>query len=171
LKYAGRFFKEQALGSIAKVAAILFSSPRRKGLPLPEKKGSELMTYLENSPGLQPQDIEYFKDLLSRQLDELLARAERTVAELIRNGDISPDIIDQASLDIGRNYTLRICDRESRLIRKIKTALTKIEEGTFGICESCEEEICVERLKARPVTAYCIRCKTQMEAFEKVSGI
>lgn len=128
------------------------------------------MTYLDSVPGLQPQDIEFFKELLSRQLDELLIRAEKTVGELIRNGDFSADIIDQASSDIGRNYTLRICDRESRLIRKIKTALTKIEDGTFGICESCDEEIGVERLKARPVTAYCIRCKTKMEAFEKVSG-
>ena len=128
------------------------------------------MTYLDNAPGLQPEDIEYFKDLLSKQLDELLVRAEKTVAELIRNGDLSADIIDQASSDIGRNYTLRICDRESRLISKIKTALTKIEDGTFGICDSCDEEIGVERLKARPVTAYCIRCKTKMEALEKVSG-
>jgi DnaK suppressor protein len=129
------------------------------------------MTFTDNALGLQPEDIEYFKDLLSRQLEDLLVRAEKTVAELIRNGDLSADIIDQASSDIGRNYTLRICDRESRLIGKIKTALTKIEDGTFGICESCDEEIGIERLKARPVTAYCIRCKTKMEAFEKVSGI
>jgi DnaK suppressor protein len=135
------------------------------------KKGNELMTYLDNALGVRPENIEYFKDVLSRQLDELLVRAEKTVAELIRNGDLSADIIDQASSDIGRNYTLRICDRESRLIRKIKTALTKIEDGTFGICEACDEEIGVERLKARPVTAYCIRCKTKMEAFEKVSGL
>ena len=129
------------------------------------------MTYLANTLGLRPEDIEYFKDLLSKQLDELLVRAEKTVAELIRKGDLSADIIDQASTDIDRNYTLRICDRESRLIRKIKTALTKIEDGTFGICESCDEEIGFERLKARPVTSYCIRCKTKMEAFEKVSGV
>ncbi len=129
------------------------------------------MQFLENMPGLQAQDYDYFKDLLSRQLEELLARAEKTVAQLVRNGELSADIVDQAALDIDRNYTLRICDRESRLIKKIKIALSKIEEGTFGICESCDEQIGIERLKARPVTAYCIRCKTQMEAFEKVSGI
>jgi DnaK suppressor protein len=129
------------------------------------------MPFVEDLPSLQPQDLEYFKDLLSRQLEELLARAEKTVAQLIRDGDLSADIIDQASSDIDRNYTLRICDRESQLIKKIKTALLKIEENTFGICESCDEQIGIERLKARPVTAYCIRCKTQMEAFEKVSGI
>lgn len=128
------------------------------------------MPLMDDMPKLQPEDIEYFKELLSRQLDELLVRAEKTVAQLVRNGDLSADIVDQAASDIDRNYTLRICDRESRLIGKIKTALAKIEEGTFGICESCDEEIGIERLKARPVTAYCIRCKTQMEAFEKVSG-
>ena len=129
------------------------------------------MQFLEDIPSLGAQDYDYFKDLLSRQLEELLARAEKIVAQLVRNGELSADILDQAASDIDRNYTLRICDRESRLIKKIKTALSKIEEGSFGICESCDERIGIERLKARPVTAYCIRCKTKMEAFEKVSGI
>ena len=129
------------------------------------------MPFCDDMPALQSQEVDYFKDILNRQLEELLTRAEKTVAELIRNGELSADIVDQASTDIDRNYTLRICDRESRLIKKIKTALAKIEEGTFGICESCDEQIGIERLKARPVTAFCIRCKTQMEAFEKVSGI
>lgn len=128
------------------------------------------MPLMDDMHKLQPEEIEYFKDLLSRQLDELLTRAEKTVAQLVRNDNLSADIVDQASSDIDRNYTLRICDRESRLIGKIKIALAKINEGTFGICESCDEEIGIERLKARPVTAYCIRCKTQMEAYEKVSG-
>lgn len=128
------------------------------------------MYLFESSPCLQREDFEYFKDLLLQQLDELLAHAQKTVAQLIRNEAFSADILDQASSDIDCNYTLRICDRESRLIKKIKTALQKIEEGTFGICESCDEPIGIGRLKARPVTAYCIRCKTQMEAFEKVSG-
>ena len=129
-----------------------------------------LTAFSETTPPLQPQDIAYFKELLTQQLEDLLTRAEKTVAELVRNGELSADILDQASSDIGRNYTLRMVDRESQLIRKIKTALAKIDEGTFGICESCDEEIGIERLKARPVTSYCIRCKTRMEAFEKVSG-
>lgn len=128
------------------------------------------MPISEDICSLQGKDIEFFKELLTQQLEDLLTRAEKTVAELVRNGDLSADILDQASTDIGRNYTLRICDRESRLIRKVKTALSKIDERTFGICESCDEEIGVERLKARPVTAHCIRCKTKMEAFERVSG-
>lgn len=119
---------------------------------------------------LTPEDIDLFKELLSQQLNELLNTAEKTVGLLIQSDNQRADPLDQASLDNDRNYTLRIRDRESHLIKKIKATLAKIEEGTFGICEECEEQIGLARLKARPVTAYCIQCKTKMEAFEKVSG-
>ncbi len=119
---------------------------------------------------LQPEDVAFFKVLLSKQLDELLNTAEKTVGLLVQSDNQSADPLDRASLDNERNYTLRIRDRESHLIKKIKTTLAKIEDGSFGICEGCDEEIGLARLKARPVTAYCIQCKTKMEAFEKVSG-
>lgn len=119
---------------------------------------------------LQPDEMAYFKQLLTQQLDDLLNAAERTVGSLVKSDSQAADPLDQAALDTDRNTTYRIRDRESRLIRKIKTALSKIEDGSFGICDRCGEEITVARLKARPVTSYCIRCKTQMEAFEKVSG-
>jgi DnaK suppressor protein len=57
------------------------------------------------------------------------------------------------------------------LIKKIKKALERFENGTFGICEVCEEEISIERLKARPVTTQCIECKTREEDMEKALGI
>lgn len=116
---------------------------------------------------LSKQDIEYFKKLLIQQLDELLDQAKKTVGALIQNGISSSDPLDQASEAMGRDYTLRIRDREYRLIQKIKTALEKIHEGTFGICEHCEEDISFARLKARPVTSYCIHCKSKMEALER----
>jgi DnaK suppressor protein len=56
------------------------------------------------------------------------------------------------------------------LIKKIRKSLQDIEEGVYGTCESCGEDIAVERLKARPVTRHCIRCKTQIEAREKLTG-
>lgn len=117
-----------------------------------------------------PQEVAFFKELLIQQLGELLSNAEKTVGSLVRDGDWTADPIDQASREADRNYTLRIRDRESHLIKKINTALAKIEDGTFGICENCGEEIALARLKARPVAAHCIQCKTKMEAFEKVSG-
>lgn len=119
---------------------------------------------------LQPEDVSFFRELLNQQLNELLAMAERTVNTLVQSGEWAADPLDQASMENDRNYTLRIRDRESRLIKKIMNALQKIEDGSFGICESCGDEIALARLKARPVTSYCIQCKTQMEAFEKVAG-
>ena len=121
--------------------------------------------------GMEPFDFEYFRKLLYDELDVLAARAKSTVGSLINDDANDSDPLDQASRDSDRNYILRIRDRESHLIRKIKVALDKIEEGTFGICEMCGEEIALARLMARPVTAHCIQCKTRMEAFEKVSGI
>jgi DnaK suppressor protein len=63
---------------------------------------------------------------------------------------------------------LRIRDRERRLINKIKEALERIDNGTFGICEMCEEDISEARLKARPVTTLCIDCKIEQEKKEKL---
>lgn len=119
---------------------------------------------------LTPEDVAFFKESLLNQLDELLSAAEKTVGLLVKSDSQMADPLDQASIDNERNYTLRIRSRESHLIRKIKTTLEKIDDGTFGICEECDEDIGLARLKARPVTAYCIQCKTKMEAVEKVSG-
>jgi DnaK suppressor protein len=68
---------------------------------------------------------------------------------------------------------LRIKDRERKLIQKIKEALDRIENGTFGICDSCGKPISEKRLMARPVTTQCIECKTedeQKERLEKMRG-
>jgi DnaK suppressor protein len=62
-------------------------------------------------------------------------------------------------------------DRERKLIVKIKKALERIENGTFGICERCGEDISIKRLTARPVTTLCIDCKTKEEALEKARGL
>ena len=66
---------------------------------------------------------------------------------------------------------LRIRDREHKLIKKVKKALDRIDNETFGICEKCGDDISIKRLKARPVTTQCIECKTKEEAFEKALGI
>lgn len=119
---------------------------------------------------MSPDDLAYFKATLIQQLESLLTAAEKTVGLLVQSDGQTADPLDRAALDNERNYTFRIRDRESHLIRKIKTTLEKIEDGSFGICDQCGDEIALARLKARPVTSYCIQCKTQMEAFEKVSG-
>ncbi|NQT55186.1 MAG: RNA polymerase-binding protein DksA [Desulfobacteraceae bacterium] len=116
---------------------------------------------------MQQEDLYFFKKLLSEQLHELMGLANNTISSLLDDMERASDPLDRATLDIDRSATLRIRDRESKLIRKIKKTLESIYDGTFGICEMCEEEINFERLKARPVTSHCIKCKTIMENMEK----
>jgi DnaK suppressor protein len=120
---------------------------------------------------MKKKDLDYFKKLLSNQLEELLEQADDTVSGMTTPKENFPDPTDRASLEADRNFMLRIRDRESKLIKKIKKALERIESGTFGICESCGENISIKRLKARPVTTQCIECKTKEEALEKALGI
>lgn len=120
---------------------------------------------------MKKEDLEYFKDLLTRRLDELLSQADDTVSDMNDPKGNFPDPTDRASYEADRNFELRIRDREHKLIKKVKKALDRIEGGTFGICEKCGEDIAIERLKARPVTTLCIECKTKEEALERALGL
>lgn len=120
---------------------------------------------------MKESDLLYFKNLLENSLEDLLHQADSTVTGMTTQKENFPDPTDRASLETDRNFLLRIRDRESKLILKIKKALTRIENGTFGVCETCGEDIAVERLKARPVTTQCIECKTKEENREKALGI
>jgi len=120
---------------------------------------------------MDEKDLEYFKKLLTDRLQELLHHADNTVAGMADSRENFPDPTDRASLEADRNFMLRIRDRESKLIYKIKKALQRIDNGTFGICEKCGEDINIERIKARPVTTQCIDCKTKEEALEKALGL
>lgn len=120
---------------------------------------------------MKKKDLDYFREYLNNLLEELLSQADETVSGMTTPKENFPDPTDRASLEADRNFMLRIRDRESKLILKIKKTLERIENGTFGVCESCGEDISVERLKARPVTTQCIDCKMKEEAFEKALGI
>jgi RNA polymerase-binding transcription factor len=114
---------------------------------------------------------EYFKNFLTERLDALLDEANRTVTGMTDQGDNFPDPTDRASLESDRNFTLRIRDRERKLIVKIKEALERLENGTYGICDECGEDISEQRLKARPVTTLCIDCKKKQESEERLKGL
>ena len=120
---------------------------------------------------MKKEDVEYFKKFLSERLESLLDEADNTVSGMTAPNENFPDPTDRASLESDRNFMLRIRDRESKLINKIKKTLARIENGTFGICEKCGQEIDMKRIKARPVTTQCIDCKIKEEAFEKALGI
>jgi DnaK suppressor protein len=119
---------------------------------------------------MKKEDLEYFQGLLQKQLDDLIKGAGRTVDEMTdaENASAFPDPTDRASMESDRNFELRIRDRERKLISKIRKALEKIEDESFGFCEICGEPIDFKRLEARPVTTHCIDCKTSAEEEEKL---
>ena len=120
---------------------------------------------------MKKEDLEFFKNLLNDRLQELLSHANSTVTGMTQPKENFADPTDRASHEAERSFELRIRDREHKLIKKIKSAIARIENGTFGICETCEEDISINRLKARPVTTQCIDCKTREEDLEKSLGL
>ena len=120
---------------------------------------------------LKEEDIEYFREFLTKNLEELLEHANVTVSDMVAPKENLPDPTDRASFESDRDLILRIRDRESKLIKKIKLALDRIEDNTFGVCKNCGEDISIARLQARPVTTLCIDCKTKEEAAEKARGL
>lgn len=118
---------------------------------------------------MEQKDISYFKTLLESWLGELLERAGESVVDLKESSENLPDPLDRAIFESNRDFNLRIRDRESVLIKKIRESLEDIESGDYGICVRCNQEISIGRLRARPVARLCIKCKTMMERAEKLT--
>lgn len=119
---------------------------------------------------MKTDQLEYFRNLLAQRIDQLLNEAGKTVSEMTDESTNLPDITDRASLESDRNFELRIRDRERKLIKKLREAIARIDEGTFGVCEICGGRISEKRLMARPVTTQCIECKKKQEVLEKQRG-
>ena len=120
---------------------------------------------------LNQKDLKRFKKLLEESKRALLQSARKTLSEEATfDTDDLPDEIDLASSEYSQSMVFRLRDREKFLLKKIDDALGRIEAGTYGVCEICEEEISVKRLEARPVTTMCIRCKEEQEKQEKSYG-
>ncbi len=119
---------------------------------------------------LSSDKLEFFRNLLTQKINELLEDAGKTVADMTDNKENYPDPTDRASLESDRNFELRMRDRERKLIAKMQEAIKRIDDGEFGICEVCGGPISEKRLMARPVTTLCIDCKTKQEKLEKLKG-
>ena len=120
---------------------------------------------------MKKKNKEFFKEYLTERLEDLLNQADDTVSGMTETKENFPDPTDRAALEADRNFMLRIRDREAKLIKKIKSALERMENDTYGSCDSCGEDISLKRLKARPVTTQCIDCKSKEEALEKALGL
>jgi DnaK suppressor protein len=119
---------------------------------------------------LKPDKLQFFRFMLNQKISELLSDAEKTVSEMTNGKENYPDPNDRASLESDRNFELRIRDRERKLIAKMREAIQRIDDGTYGVCNGCGGDISEKRLMARPVTTECIECKTKQEKLEKMKG-
>lgn len=117
---------------------------------------------------LSPKDLKEIQaDLISRKQKILDAAKTQLQSDLGLEREELADENDLASSEYLLSFELRLRDREKVLLRKIEEALERIDKGEYGICDVCGEEISAGRLKARPVTTMCIRCKEEQERKEK----
>jgi len=117
---------------------------------------------------LSAADLEHFKKVLEEKRIALVKSAQDSLEQdMTLDTNEMPDEVDLASSEYIQSFALRLRGRERNFLDKIETALRKIEDGEFGICESCEEPIGRKRLDARPETTLCIRCKEDQERNER----
>ncbi len=117
---------------------------------------------------MRRREVERYRTLLEGQLISLVGEGSRAVHEMSGEGaEEIPDPNDRATVEEERNWSLRLRDRDRRLIGKIQEALARLATGTFGRCTACGRPISAARLRARPVTDLCIECKTEAERVER----
>jgi DnaK suppressor protein len=120
---------------------------------------------------MRQRELNQFRRLLEDRKREILSEADRAVGSMNQPREESfADPTDRATLESDRSMLLRIRDRERKLLSKIDEAFLRIDNGSYGQCEECGDEIGLARLKARPVTTLCITCKSAQEARERLSS-
>ena len=107
-------------------------------------------------------ELKRFREVLEAKRDALIQNARNMKAE-----GMVLDEMDLASSEGMQSFEFRLRGREKTFLQKIDRAIRKIDEGDFGVCEECGEEISTKRLEARPETTLCIRCKEDQERHEK----
>lgn len=118
---------------------------------------------------LTKSQLEKFRTILQERRRDLIKQAELTLkSDMVLSPDDRFDEVDQASSEYMQAFSFRLRGREKFLMDKIEHALRKIDLGTYGVCEECEEMISLKRLQARPETPLCISCKEAQEKEEAV---
>ena len=120
---------------------------------------------------MKKRELDKFKKILLSKKEKILGNARHTLEDdmTLDRADLA-DEMDLASSEYLQSFQFRLRGRERTFLNKIDKALGKIEGGTFGICEECEEQIHGKRLEARPETNLCIKCKEEQEREEQQFG-
>src|SRR5258708_5552596 len=115
--------------------------------------------------------VKKFKRIFEAQRKSLLF-SDRVIREDFSvSADDRYDEIDQAATDIEQSMRMRLCNREVLYLKKVEEALKRIDDGDFGECDECGEDIEVRRLEARPTATLCVACKEEQERKEGMSMV
>ncbi len=120
---------------------------------------------------MEKERLKEFNQILLKMRQDILEETGRLSDHFQTGGERNirlSDPNDRASIETDAGVLLRLGDRNRKLLIKIEDALKRIRDNTYGICEICGEEISEERLRFRPVTTQCIKCKTELEDEEKL---
>jgi DnaK suppressor protein len=114
-------------------------------------------------------DLEKYKAMLEAKRTELSAGLRNREDIAIEK---TPDALDEVQLAGERELAIRNLDRESNLLRNVKSALARVADGSYGVCLHCDEEIKPKRMDAVPWAKYCIRCQEAADRneFETETG-
>lgn len=108
--------------------------------------------------------LDVFRKLLQERLAMLEAGFGNRLGELVDQRDALADTTDIASEESDRDMTLRMHDHERKLVDEIRAALKRVDDGEYGVCEACGDDIGERRLLARPMATHCIDCMTELES-------
>ena len=114
--------------------------------------------------------LKKFKKVFEAQKKGLLFNTQVIREDFSVNSDDRYDEIDQAATDIEQAMRMRLSNREALYIKKVEEALKRIDDGTFGECDECGEDIELRRLEARPTATLCVACKEEQERKELISA-
>jgi DnaK suppressor protein len=136
----------------------VLSGPIHGIAPYRPKRGEEYMSDAQ---------LEHFREILSAWKRELMFEVDRTVHHMQDEAANFPDPNDRATQESEFGLELRTRDRERKLLRKIDSALARIDEGSYGFCDETGEEIGLKRLEARPVATLCLEAQERRELAER----
>lgn len=122
----------------------------------------------EDEPFMNGRQKAYFRRKLHVWKEDILRESQLTLETLQQENSNHPDLADRASSETDRAVELRARDRQRKLISKINSALTQIEDGTYGFCEETGEPISLKRLDARPIATMSLEAQERHERRERV---
>jgi len=113
---------------------------------------------------MNKRDLKRYRDILEQKRNAIIhASGKKTHWDNMENTRHG-DFVDQASDDNEVHVNIKLLQTDAKLLRAIEAAIGRIENGSFGICTSCEEEISAARLNAVPWSSVCIACKEKKTA-------